>query len=316
MKYSIIITAYNSEKYISKCLDSLVNQTNSNFSVIIIDDGSKDKTKEFIKPYFKKLNIQYYYKENTGVSDSRNYGINKVKTPYFLFVDSDDYVSIDLIETIEKYTNYDVLSFQSLKIDENDFLIQKLNKKVFEIVDGKNYLEALMKNKSYFFSSPWGYVFNKNFWIKNKFKFPDKYVMEDSGLIPMVLLQADKIISIDYYGYYYIQTSESIMRTKNSKKTNFRTKSILIQYDRLMNFINSKKIDNDFKVLFKDYFAGWLLWYGTTLEKKYLKQYIKELNSRNILKNLKMGSIKVIIKFILCRINYRFYFKLYNIFHN
>lgn len=314
MKYSIIITAYNSEKHINLCLDSLVNQTNQNFSVIIVDDGSTDKTKDKIKPYLKKLNIKYYYKKNTGVSDTRNYGIRKVKTPYFLFLDSDDYLENNLIEVINKYDDYEVLSFQSLKINANKNIIEKLNKSIFDKIDGKSFLKSVMKKKSNFFLSPWGYVFNKTFWDKNKFKFPKKYIMEDAGLIPLVLLNSNKIISIDHYGYYYVQTNESIMRTTNEKKIQFKTESILFQYDNLMDHFSKIKLENDLKKSLDDYFAGWLLWYGTTLNNEYLNEYIKELNRRNVLKKLKKN-IKVMIKILICKINYKLYFKLYNLFH-
>lgn len=200
-------------------------------------------------------------------------------------------------------------------MNEKNNIIKKLNKKHFNLVNGKTYIEELMKKKSYFFLSPWGYVFEKNFWDKYKFKFSKNYIMEDSGLIPIVLLNAKKVISIDYYGYYYIQTNESIMRTNNENKILFKTKSILYQYDCLMSFISKTNIDKQFKMLFDDYFAGWLLWYGTTLENKYLPNYIKELNKRKILKKLKKNNIKVLIKILICKIDYKLYFKLYNIFH-
>ena len=112
MKYSIIITTYNKASYIKKCIDSVMNQTIKDFKVIIVDDGSTDNTKEILKPYLKNKNIEYYYKKNTGVADSRNFGISKVKTKYFMFIDSDDYISNTLIEEINKYKNYDILSFK------------------------------------------------------------------------------------------------------------------------------------------------------------------------------------------------------------
>lgn len=312
MKTTAIITTYNGEKYIKQCLDSFYNQTIKDFSIIIIDDGSIDNTKEKIKPYLKKLNITYYHKKNSGVADSRNYGISKVTTPYFLFVDVDDLIPNDLIETIEKYDNYDVLSFQSIKISEKKELISKLNKTHFDSIDGIAYLESLMPNKSNFFLAPWGYVYNKKFWDKHNFKFSSGYIMEDSGLIPKVLLNAKKVISIDYYGYYYVQTSNSIMRTSNDKKIKFKTESILYQYDNLIKYIDSIVIDDNFKSMFYDYFSGWLLWYGTTLNKKYISKYIKELNKRNILNKLRKNNTKTILKYLICRFSYRLYFKLYN----
>lgn len=313
MKYSIIITTYNSEKYIKRCLDSIINQTIKIFEVIIIDDGSTDNTKNIIKPYLKEKYIKYYYKENTGVADSRNYGIKKVKTPYFLFIDSDDYVESNLIETINKYDNYDLLSFKAYKADKKGNIIEKLNKNVPNISNGEQYLTKLMENRRLnFFLVPWGYVYNLDFWKKNHFKYSKDYVMEDAGLIPIIILSAKNIVTLDYYGYYYVQTNESIMRTSKNKKIKLKTKSILFQFDYLINYINSKDYSNDFKRNFLDYFSGWILWYGTTLRNKDLNSYIKELNKRKILNNLIIKNYKVAIKIFICKINYKFYFKLYN----
>ena len=91
MKYSIIVPIYNAEKYLRKCLDSLVNQTYSNYEIILVNDGSVDNSNVIIEEYAKKYNfIKSYTKENTGVADTRNYGISKVNADYMLFVDSDD----------------------------------------------------------------------------------------------------------------------------------------------------------------------------------------------------------------------------------
>ena len=312
MKYTIIITTYNNEKYISKCLDSIINQTLKNFNVIIIDDGSTDSTKEIIKSYLKNEYIKYYYKKNTGVADSRNFGIKKVKTPYFLFVDSDDYIKNDLIEKINKYENYDLLSFKALKVSPKGNIIQKLEKTDFHFTNGKEYLYSLMKNrKLYFFLTPWGYVYNTEFWNKNKFKYSKNYVMEDAGLTPLVILASEKIKTLNYYGYYYVQTDESIIRTNNEDKIELNTKSVLFQYDCLTEYINLKELDNDFKNVFFEYFIGWLFWYGTTLKDSKLKQYIKELKKRKVLSKLRLKNFTIACKVLICKINYIAYFKIY-----
>ncbi len=314
MKYSIIIATYNSGKYIKKCIESILNQTLKNFNIIIVDDGSTDNTKEVLKPYLKLKNVKYFYKENTGVADTRNFGISKVKTEYFMFIDSDDYISPTLFETIEKYNNYDILSFKGKKIDENDNLIMNLEKGVFDIIDGENYLKDLIIN-NHFFLVPWGYVYNTKFWNKNRLEYEKYYVMEDAGLTPIAILNAKKVISIDYYGYYYVQTNESITRTKNERKIKLNIESILFQYDYLINYIENNNYCIEFKIIFKNYFSKFLLWYGSTLSKKYSKKYIKELKKRKINKELKRKNLKTIIKKIICKINYKLYFKLYNFVH-
>ena len=109
MKYSIIVPVYNMEKYISKCLDSIFSSTYKNYEVIIVNDGSTDKSDEIIKTYIEKnRNIIYIKEENMGLSTARNNGVSKATGDYIIFVDSDDYIEEKLLENLE------------LNIDNND----------------------------------------------------------------------------------------------------------------------------------------------------------------------------------------------------
>lgn len=307
MKYSIIITAYNSAKYIKKCLDSIVNQTVQNFKVLVIDDGSTDNTKEVISSYQRKYdNIEYYHKQNGGVSDARNYGASKVETPYFLYVDSDDYVPIDLIETIDEYSDYDLLSFKGIKVDENGKFLEKLEKESFNLLDGRSYLKSLLRNNS-FFLVPWGYVYKTKFWKKHKFEYSRDYVLEDTSLTPIVIMNADNLVSIDYYGYYYVQTNESITRTKSVEKIKFNTKCALYHYDYLINYVENRDYDESFKTLFFHFFAHYLLWYGANLPDNHLKDYVKELRKRDVANRLRNLYISDKRDRALCNFSYRLY---------
>lgn len=102
-KVSIIVPAYNSEKYIDQCLNSLINQTYPNIEILVINDGSTDDTERKIKHYLGlDSRIVIYTNINHGVSYSRNFGVEKSNGDYIAFVDSDDYVSLDFIETLVK----------------------------------------------------------------------------------------------------------------------------------------------------------------------------------------------------------------------
>lgn len=96
---SIIIPVYNAEKYISRCLDSIINQSYKNIQIIVIDDGSTDNGVLILDKYKEDDNrISVYRTENRGVSYARNLGIEKAKGEYFVFVDADDFVQKDMIE--------------------------------------------------------------------------------------------------------------------------------------------------------------------------------------------------------------------------
>ena len=95
MKVSVIVPVYNVEKYIKKCLNSLVNQTLDEVEIVVVNDGSPDNSQKIIDEYTKKYkNIKSYVKKNGGLSDARNYGIKKATGKYISFVDSDDYIPV------------------------------------------------------------------------------------------------------------------------------------------------------------------------------------------------------------------------------
>ena len=98
---TVVVPAYNTEKYIDKCLQSLLNQSYREIEVIVIDDGSKDRTNEICKKY-EQADSRFLLisKKNTGVSDTRNVGIHHAKGKFIIFVDSDDYVTNDYIDTL------------------------------------------------------------------------------------------------------------------------------------------------------------------------------------------------------------------------
>jgi glycosyltransferase involved in cell wall biosynthesis len=112
-KISVIVPVYNVEKYLSKCLDTLVNQTLKDIEIIVVNDGSPDNSEKIVKDFMKKYkNISYYKKVNGGLSDARNYGLKKAHGEYIAFVDSDDYVSLDMYEKMyhkAKEGNFDMV---------------------------------------------------------------------------------------------------------------------------------------------------------------------------------------------------------------
>ena len=98
-KVSVIVTVYNTEKYVEECIISLINQTYKNIEVILIDGGSTDKTPEICHEYEKEYeNIRVVHKENEGVSAARNRGIEEATGDYILFVDGDDWIDFDCVE--------------------------------------------------------------------------------------------------------------------------------------------------------------------------------------------------------------------------
>lgn len=235
-KFSIIIPVYNVEKYLEKCLDSIKNQTYKDYEVIIVNDGTKDNSMDIAKKYdFKIIN-----QKNQGLSAARNTGVKNATGDYLLFVDSDDYLEKDLLKELNK----------SLK--NNPDLVRFQIKEVYE--DGKeiNYPEEEFQNKSgveafsiiskyHFVENAWAYLYKKTFYEKNKFKFKEGTIHEDFGIVPLIIMKANKVNSINYLGYNYLQRSGSIMSQKNYEKTKKKVEDFYNHYLYLIEEINKRK---------------------------------------------------------------------------
>ena len=114
-KISIIIPIYNSEKFLVRCLDSILNQLYNDFEVILIDDGSKDHSLEICQRYsLLDARFKVYSKENGGVSSARNFGLSKAVGSYIVFIDSDDYIAPLFLKSYIIYQNH--LRYLDLKI--------------------------------------------------------------------------------------------------------------------------------------------------------------------------------------------------------
>ena len=114
MTFSVIVPVYNVEKYLAKCLDSILAQTYSDFEIIVVNDGSPDNSQQIIDEYAKNYpdKIKPFIKANGGLSDARNFGVEKASGEYLLFVDSDDYIAEKLLENLHKVIKEKELSIK------------------------------------------------------------------------------------------------------------------------------------------------------------------------------------------------------------
>lgn len=208
MKVSVIVPVYNVEKYIKKCLNSLVNQTLDEVEIVVVNDGSPDNSQKIIDEYTKKYkNIKSYVKENGGLSDARNYGIKRATGKYISFVDSDDYIRKDMLEKMYNYAiqkNFDVVVCDSINVysDDTEILIKSNN----------NYSDDDVKN--YIISPPMACtrLFKKS--IFDKIEFKKNIYYEDLEMTPKVVNLTKKIGFVSDGLYYYVQRDGSIMKQK------------------------------------------------------------------------------------------------------
>ncbi|MBS4212689.1 glycosyltransferase [Neobacillus rhizophilus] len=221
-KISVIVPVYNVEKYLSKCINSIINQTYTNLEIILVDDGSTDNSGDICDCYASKdTRIKVIHKENGGLSDARNMGLGVATGGYVNFIDSDDYIHEKFHEVLMKLIsshNADIAQCDYLKIyEETDPEISDIGNNQFEKVTVLNNIEALNQLYNNLIK---GVVWNK-LYKRDLFKdirFPKGKIHEDDFTTYKLLFNSNKIIITSYQLYYYLQRSNSIMGSKFNAK--------------------------------------------------------------------------------------------------
>ena len=207
---SIVLPIYNVEKYIEKCMDSVLNQTYKNIEVILVDDGSPDRCPKICEEYAKKDNrIKVVHKENGGLSDARNAGIKVANGEYITFIDSDDYVDEDYVEflynNIEK-TNADIAIGAHRVLYDSGKVIEKATHEN-SVLKPKEVLERILYDDGIDLSA-WGKLYKIS--LFDDIKFPKGRLFEDSATTYMLVDKAKKIAVNSESKYNYIIRKDSI----------------------------------------------------------------------------------------------------------
>ncbi|MBQ9658605.1 MAG: glycosyltransferase [Clostridia bacterium] len=305
-KISVIIPVYNSEKYIEKCLNSIFEQKYENLEVIVINDGSTDKTEEKISKFQSK--IKYIKKEeNTGIADTRNIGVENATGDYIMFVDSDDYIQKDLLKNLALYIERDIELIKFKAIEVKTSVETKLNGVTFDVTTGPDAFSKMCFEDK-LIDILWIYLYKKELLKANK--FTKGLYHEDFGLVPLIILQAKTVIATDIYGYYYVQSDNSITRNSDYKKTKKKLYDLLEHYDRISNAITKYNIPKKNKQDVLIFCTNSILLRINQLKKEDQKEYIKEIKKRKMTKNIKVRNLKQLIKRIVLEINIPLYLKI------
>ena len=316
VKISVIIPVYNVEKYIEKCLDSIANQTMKDIEIIIVNDGSEDDSETVIKHWMKNnktIKIKYLQKENGGLSDARNFGVPHATGKYIAFIDSDDYIDKDLFGNLEKYIDedIDIIKFKMKTVDENGNILEKLEGPVFQKCTGEEAFEKLCTEDK-FIDPACIYLYRRDFFIKNKFKYAVGTYHEDFGLTPLIIINAKRFVSTNEMGYNYLQRDNSITGNENIQKDIKKAKDLLRHYDNMIKKIDSYTISEKSKDLIKRYYANTIILKAEELQKdnKEFNKYVKELKKRKVYKNIKPYNTKQLLKRFILKFNMKLYLKM------
>ena len=235
-KVSIIVPVYNVEKYVEKCLKSLVDQTLQEIEIIVVDDGSQDDSKNIIDKYIKKYpnKVKYLYKENGGLSSARNFGIPYANGEYIAFLDSDDYVEPTMYEEM-----YNLAKKEDADMVECDFIWEYPNKQKYDygvVYNGKK--EAIEKARVV----AWNKLFKREIIENEKIEFPFGLRYEDVEFFYKLVPSLNKISFMKKYFIHYVQRDNSIANTQNTK-----TKDIFKVLNNVIEFYKNKGYYDEYK---------------------------------------------------------------------
>ena len=209
---SIIVPCYNVEAYLPKCVDSILSQTYSNLEIILVDDGSPDRCGDICDEYAKRdCRIRVIHKKNGGLSDARNVAIDIAKGEYITFVDSDDYVSPDYIETlyglVEKYRcKVGVAWLRTFNEGRKADTIQHAYfDKVFDRMEG---IEKMFYQEL-FDTAAWCKIYHRSL-FETGIRYPFGLIYEDLPTTYLLFLQSDKIAFCNHIIYNYLLRANSI----------------------------------------------------------------------------------------------------------
>lgn len=221
-KISVIIPAYNVENYIEKCVNSILEQSFTDFEILLVDDGSKDNTPKICDDLaMKDSRITVIHKKNGGPSEARNFGMDKSNGKYFVFIDGDDLVDKEYLQELYRLITIedgiDIAFVKGVFFGENT--LPKGSEPTLSEVTATESIVRKMCLREGYGHAPWGKLFRAELW--KDFEYPVGKLYEDYLTTYRILAKARKIAYSDAKMYFYIQHNESIMHMKCSEKTLF-----------------------------------------------------------------------------------------------
>lgn len=213
---SVIIPIYKVEKYLKKCVDSIIDQSYTNLEIILVDDGSPDDCGKICDQYAEKdSRIKVIHKENGGVSQARNIGIDNTNGKYVVFIDADDYIKNNYIQKLYEqcvFYKSDIGICGKYLVQEDGTIVDK-SKSIKKVMNKEEALKELLDEK-YIFTTLWDKMYKKEVLKKCKFD-ENKKIGEDFDYLYQAILNSDTIsINTEDILYYYVKREGSAMNSR------------------------------------------------------------------------------------------------------
>ena len=277
---TIIVPIYNVEKYLDECLNSFVRQTNHSFNVLLIDDGSTDKSGEIAKNYEKNYKnlFQYIHQENKGLGGARNTGLNLASSKYVMFFDSDDFMANKAIENILKEiknNDSDIIFFNPIIYDMGTYSYEPWHDSLFikndifkneKVINPKQHPE-LMETEASVCRAIWKNDFLKRIGLR----FLEHCRWEDVPPHFLLMHEANSASFMEYEGAYYYRTNSGSQITSGNGKTRLDLKYI---YDEIIPFFKSKGWSRQEKSHMIGFLSNYLFWSIHVVDDEYRKEFI------------------------------------------
>lgn len=250
MRFSIIVPIYNREKVLEKCIDSLINQTFKDIEIILIDDGSDDRSFSICKSYEEKdKRVRSLHVKQGGVSRARNTGIALSNGEYLIFVDSDDYVEKTMCERFNDIImnqNPDVIiGGYHLHCKSHTGVVRVSLDNSFEFHDGKEYLIKAIKSRR-FKASVWGNVFKNDGILGERIRFDEELSYhEDMDIMYRLLANVHRIFLSDDPLYHYMLLENSLMYSDDNAKKKHDDMVVVLKRLLLANDSEADKCSKD-----------------------------------------------------------------------
>lgn len=309
VKVSIIVAAYNVEKYIERCMDSLVNQTLSDIEIIVVNDGSTDSTLNILNRYKKNdSRIVIVDKQNAGLIEARKSGLDEARGEYLLFVDGDDWIDINTAEVLYNKASKDNLDIVCYNLcHAYDTWIKSMDMYDFGIATGLEYLKLVLLNKVR--ANIVLQFLKREFILYNKIEFPSNITYaEDLAITVTLACNSPKVGSLYKTLYYYYQRENSVTQQVSEKVFDVEIAINIIE-EALKNKGIYEEYYNEFEYLMFIH-----LYYHRVIAVRYLGKIHKELYNRWVSKRVDLKTNEYYREFIkTIPFKERFKIELYNI---
>lgn len=298
MILSVVVPVYNVEKYLARCLESIVDQNlDSNlYEIIIVNDGSPDKSLEIANSFQEKYsNIKIISQENQGLSGARNAGIKHADGKYIYFIDSDDYIERNVFKQlleIQELLDVDFLAFKASRTSLSDYKVDiDFNQQIdLKTLNNKvtNGIDFISKNN--FLNGPWWYIFKSSLLKKSGLLFEKGRMVEDGIFTTELLLNCDRVLWLDIDIYRYFINENSIVKSKNEAhliKLNNDFRFVIHKFQDLIKLAKEKKGDLDAINRLKSRQESYLFFLLVRLTKsstsyKIIQEIIQEMKFLNV----------------------------------